>query len=88
MSTHKLLRIRQSPYVHTGEWMMDTDGQVRTIRTGISQVVSGTERTFSAVLDIEKSVLISVFFIDFPNTGTISKHTTPSRYQLSHAQLT
>ena len=48
--------------------------QVRTITRGISQVVSGTECIFSAVLDIKKSIFISVFFINLPNTGTV-EHT-------------
>lgn len=36
-------------------------------------VSSGTERIFSAVLDVEKPIFVFVLFVDLPNTGTI-KH--------------
>ena len=60
----------------TGEWITDTvTGNLRTgsstSNEGISQVVKSTERIFSAVLDIEKSVFVSVLLVNLTNTGTM-----------------
>ena len=52
------------------------NGQMIAITQCISQVISGTERILSTVLDIEKSIFIFVFFINFPNTGTIKNKNT------------
>ena len=56
-----------------GEWITDSVIQVGTIGKRISQVAGKTERIFSAVLHVEKSILISVLFVNLPDTGT-NKH--------------
>jgi len=76
-TTIRQMRVVVIIYTYTTcEWITDTvvqviNRQVRTIGKGISQVVSESEGIFTTELHVEKSVFISVFVVNLPNTGTV-----------------